>query len=133
MRVAEGEDDLLAFQLRAVADADDVELALEPGGDADHAVGDEAAGQAVKLPELRVSGRRLRDETPVGELEVDAGRIRLPQVAFGALQLHGAVQHLDRDTFRDRDRLLTNSGHISQLSAVGSQLLSSQHCQLKAE
>jgi hypothetical protein len=49
MRVAEREDDLLALELRAVADADDVELALEAVDDAGDGVGDEAAGQAVKL------------------------------------------------------------------------------------
>src|SRR5687767_12883772 len=52
MRVAEREGHLLALQLGAVADADDVELLLEALGDAVHGVGDQAARQPVELPQL---------------------------------------------------------------------------------
>src|SRR6476620_5576940 len=54
VRVAEREDHLLALQLGAVADADDVELLLVAFGDADYGVVDEAAREAVKLAELRI-------------------------------------------------------------------------------
>src|SRR5215472_5980208 len=41
VRVPEGEDHLLPLDLRAVADADDIELLLKPLGDAMHGVRDE--------------------------------------------------------------------------------------------
>src|SRR5882724_2979124 len=47
VRVPEREDDLLALHLGAIADADDVELALEAVGDAEHRVGDQRAREAV--------------------------------------------------------------------------------------
>src|SRR2546430_6558314 len=74
VRVAEREDHLLALQLRAVADADDVELLLVAVDDAGHGVGNEAAGEAVKLPELRIVARNLRDQMTVRHFEADAGR-----------------------------------------------------------
>ena len=58
MRVAEGELDVLALHLRAVADADDLELALEAVLDAGHHVGDQRAGQAVER--ARACARRRR-------------------------------------------------------------------------
>src|SRR5712691_5856569 len=109
MRVAEREDGLFAFELRAVPDADDVELALEPAGDAGHGVRDEGPRQAVELAQALVLGRRFRQELTGGELEVDAGRMRLPQLALRALNLDGAVDHIDGDAFGNRDGLLSDS------------------------
>ena len=84
VRVAEREDDLLALDLRAVADADDVELALEAVGHAGHGVGDQAPGQTVKLRRAPGSSlARVATQMPVGELEVDAARERLPSLPFG--------------------------------------------------
>ena len=45
----------------------------------------------------------------VGEREVDAGRMRLAQLAFRPLHFDGAVDHLDGDAFRNRDGLLADS------------------------
>src|SRR6185369_3517433 len=104
VRVAQGENHLLALELRAVADADDVELFLEAFGDALHRVRDEAARQPVVLRQVRVGGRPLRLKRAVRELEVDAGRKRLPHLALRALHLDRAVGDLDGDALRDRDR-----------------------------
>src|SRR5262245_46388283 len=54
MRIPQGEDHLFPLHLRAVPDADDIELFLEAVGDARHGVGDQAARQAVKLREARL-------------------------------------------------------------------------------
>ena len=97
VRVAEREDDLLAPQLRAVADADDVELALEAFGDAEHAVGREAAREAVKLAELRILAHRRRLELAVDDLEADAGRNPLRQLAFRSLNIKRVRVHFDGD------------------------------------
>ena len=51
VRVAQREHDLPALDLGAVADTDDVELALEALGHALHRVGREAAGEPVELAE----------------------------------------------------------------------------------
>src|SRR5204862_1446020 len=51
VRVAEREDHLLTLDFRTVADADDVELALEAVGHAQYRVRDQASRQAVKLAE----------------------------------------------------------------------------------
>src|SRR6202030_1574350 len=47
VRLAEREGDHFAFELCAVADADDVEILLEAGGDAGNRIGHQSAGQAV--------------------------------------------------------------------------------------
>ncbi len=107
VRVAERKNHLLTLQLRAVSDADDVELALEAVDDAGHRVGDEAPGETVERTELRSA--RLRLQVPVGQLEVDPGRNTLPQLALRPLELDRAIDHLDGDAFRYRDRFLANS------------------------
>src|SRR5262249_4164126 len=109
MRVAEREDDLLALQLGAVADADDVELLLEAFGDAEDRVGDEAAREPVELAQLRIRRRRLGDEMAVGDREVDAGRMRLAQLALRPLAFARAVVPLHGDALRYRDRFLPNA------------------------
>ena len=76
VRVAERELDLLALQLGAVADADDVELLLEALGDAGDGVGDEAARQAVELAQLAILAHRLRQQRAVFGCEDDARRQR---------------------------------------------------------
>ena len=48
MRIAEREDHVLALDLGAIADADDVQVLLEAGGDAGDGVGDQRARQAVQ-------------------------------------------------------------------------------------
>ena len=112
VRVAEREDHLLALHLGAVADADDVELALEAVGDAGDRVGHQAARQAVELAELRVVGVEPGHQLTVGELEHDAGGMRLAQLALRTLDLDGAVDHLDGDALGHRDGFLTDSRHI---------------------
>src|SRR5262249_47002994 len=112
VRVAEREHHLLALQLGAIADADDVELALEACGHAEDGVGDEAARQTVELAKLRIFGRGLRHDVTVGHLEADAVRVSLPKLALRALNLDGAVNDLDGHAFRDRDWFFSNSRHF---------------------
>src|SRR5687768_6069000 len=111
MRVAEREVDLLALQLGAVADADDVELLLEALGDAVDGVGHQAARQAVELLQLGVIALELGDQVAVLLRKHDAGRQLLQQLALRALHFDRVGGDLDGHALRDRDRLLTNSGH----------------------
>ena len=91
---------LLALQLRAVADADDVEVLAEAFGDAAHGVGDQAARQAVELAELRILAQRLRLQLIAVELEADARRQRLPQLALRPLHFDGARLDVDLHALR---------------------------------
>jgi hypothetical protein len=45
----------------------------------------------------------------VGQLEVDAGRVRLAQLTFRSLHLDGAVLYLDGDALRDGYGFLANT------------------------
>src|SRR5262245_50481664 len=125
VRVPEREDDLLALHFRAVADADDIELFLESVGDANHRVGDQASREPVKLPEFGILGPRLRLQAALGELEVDAARHTLFQLALGTLHFDRAVDHLDGDALRDRDGFLTDSRHLSDPYGSGFRVLGS--------
>src|SRR4029450_1451838 len=58
-------------------------------------------------------GPQLGDQMAVGEVEGDAGRVGLPQLALRALDFDGAVTDLDGDAFRNRDWFLPNSRHLS--------------------
>ena len=82
---------------------------LKPSVTPVHGVGDQAARQAVELAELRLVGRALRDQRAVGELEVDAGGMRLRSLPFGPLHFDGVVEHLDGDALRNRDWFLSDS------------------------
>src|SRR5262245_28138296 len=118
VRVAQGEHNLFALDLRAVADADDVELPLEAVGHAGDGVRHETSRQAVQLLQLRVLARGLRNEMAVGQLEVDAHGMRLTQFTLRALHLNRAVNHLDGDALGNRDRLLSNSRHKRKLASM---------------
>ena len=106
--------DLLPLHFRAIPDADDVELFLEPLGHAAHGIRDETPRQPVKLPELVVLTLQPRHERAVFRREHDTGRQRLPQLPLGALDLDGVWSDLDGHPSRNRDRLLTNSRHCNQ-------------------
>src|SRR5262245_20091115 len=109
MRVAQREVHLLALHFRAVADADDVEILAEAVGDALDRVGHEAARQAVELAELGVLAQRLRVQLIAGDLEADAGRQRLKELALRALYLDGARLDVHLHALGDRNDLLANS------------------------
>ena len=109
VRVPEREHDLLASELGAVADTDDVQLALEAFGDAEHAVRGEAAREAVKLAELRILAHQRRLELAVDDLEGDAGRNPLRQLALRSLNIKRVRVHLHGDPFRQRNRFFSNS------------------------
>src|SRR5450759_2233111 len=124
VRVAQGEHHLATLQLGAVADADDIELALEALGHACHGVGHEAPAEAVELAEFLVLADGLGEQLAVMDLEGDAGRERLPQFALRALDLDGIAGHVDRDALRDRNRFLSNTRHDSlSKPAAGSRQL----------
>src|SRR5262249_49829772 len=104
----------------AVSDADDVQILAEALGDAAHGVGDEAAREAVELAELRVVLERPRLEMIPLDVEPDARRQRLPQLALGSLNLHGARLDVDLDAFRDRARFFAYTRHVCFLLPASS-------------
>ena len=90
VRVAEGEDDhVLALQLGAVADADDVELLRPAVGDAFDGVEDERAGEAVEGGLLVVLA--LDDEWPSFCDEGDAAGKQRGDLALGAFDEDGVA------------------------------------------
>ena len=108
VRVPEREVDLLTLQLRAVADADDVELLLEALGHAEHGVGDEAAREAVELAELLVVALERRGQLVAVLREFHAGRNPLRDGALRPLDLDRAV--LDGDGAGRQDPPLAEEG-----------------------
>src|SRR5262249_51447036 len=98
--------------LRAVADADDLELAREPVGDALHHVRDEAALQAVqRTVRALVAGARHEQRAAV------AGPPDIPDdavldLALRALHAHVGAVDRDSDAARHRNRLLPNSRQL---------------------
>ncbi len=105
--------DLLALQLRAVADTDDVELLLEAIGHTGNGVRHQAAGETVELAQLIVFARELGHERAGVLREQDARRQRLTQLALRSLDFDRVGRDLDGHALRDRDRFLTNSRHVS--------------------
>src|SRR5262249_11690882 len=102
---------LLALQRRAVADAADLELALEALGDAGHQVGDQRARGAPHGE--RALGLRTR-------VDLDATALHLGGDVVVQHDLQGALRPLDldglaldgrRDARGDRYRLLADAGH----------------------
>src|ERR1700737_4073464 len=107
VRVAEREDHLLAPHLRAIPDADDVELALEAFGDAEHAVGDQTARQPVELAELRIFAHGSGLQLSLKELEGHARRDPLGELALRSLDLERVLANFHRDALGHRDRFLS--------------------------
>src|SRR6478672_6643025 len=112
MRVAEREYHLLAFDLCPVSDADDVQFLLETFGHARDGIRDQTLREPVEFPKLRVVGRTFGHQMAVGDLEVDARRMRLAQLSLGSLDFDGAVDHFDGHALGNRDWFLSDSGHV---------------------
>src|SRR5216684_5871090 len=72
MRVTELEDDFLPFDLGAVADTNDVELALEPVGHAANVVGHESPHEAVERTRSSLVVRACELHGVVLDLHADA-------------------------------------------------------------
>src|SRR4029453_7234118 len=87
VRVAQRKHHLLAFQLRTIADAHDVELFLEAFGDAVNCIGHQAPGKPMKLAQLLVFPIGPGHEFGALHRELDARRNALLQRPFGALDL----------------------------------------------
>ena len=120
MRVAEGEDDFLPLDFGAVADADDVELALESFGDAADVVRDERAHQAVEGARVGLSSfARVNCTTLFSIVDADAGDDGGGQGAFRPLDRDDVAVVLDLDAFRQRNFFSSNTRHGSLLTRPG--------------
>src|SRR5206468_13032128 len=95
MRLAKRESDYFALQLRAVTDADNIELLLEARSDAVHCVGNQGASQAVQRPVLLRSALRRQD--PILLLEGNPMRHGDRKFPLGALHFDLAI--LQRDLY----------------------------------
>ena len=114
MRVAELEDDFLPLDLGAVADADDVELALEAVGHAADVVRHERAHQAVEGARSCLSSfARVNCTTLFSIVTPMPGTSAVDRVPFGPLTVDGVAVVLDLDAFRQRDLFSSNSRHGS--------------------
>src|SRR5581483_1573519 len=111
MRVPELEHHFLPFDLGAVADADDVQLFLEPLSDAEDVVGDQRAHQPVGRARLSfVVGARERDRV-VLDFHVDAGHHGRVQRSFRTFDHEPTRLFLHLDAFRQRNRFIANARH----------------------
>src|SRR5207237_1820982 len=116
MRVAEREVHLLAFHFGAVPDADDVEVLAEALRHAADGICDEAAREAVELAELGICTKGPCLQLIAVDLEPDACRQRLPELAFRPLDFDGARLDVDFHALRNRDDFFTNARHKSASS-----------------
>ena len=119
VRIAKREMHLLALQLRAVADADDVELLLEAVGDAGTALATRLRARPWNLPQLAhprapASPRAL----PSVLREHDARRHVCRSLPFGPCTSTASGGDLHGHALRDRDRFLTNSRHANCYAAL---------------
>ena len=111
VRVAERHLEVLAFQLRAVADALDLEPLLEAVGDALDHVRDQAAGQPVQGAVLAAVGRARDGDGAVRLLDLHVRREAWLELALRALDGDAARGDLDRDGLGDGDWLSSDSAH----------------------
>src|SRR5262245_59712599 len=112
VRIAEREVHLLALELGAVTDTDDVELLLEPLGHARDGVRDEAPGQAMELAQFVVLARELRDDRTGILREKNPRRRRLTQLALRALDFDCVRRDLHGHAIRNRNWFLAYSRHL---------------------
>ena len=111
VRVAERHLQVLALELRPVADALDLELLLEAVGDALDHVRDQAAGEAVQGAVLAAVGRARDGDRAVRLLDLHVRREALVELALGALDRDPARGDLDRDGLGQLDGLSSDSAH----------------------
>src|SRR5829696_3810880 len=111
VRVAQRELEIRALELRAVADALDLERLGEARGDALDHVGDERARQAVQRAVLRAVRRPRDDELAVLLGHVDGARLALFEVAAGAGDAHDLGLDGHRDGCGHRDGLASDARH----------------------
>ena len=112
VRVADGELEVVALELRAVADALDLEMLLEALRDALDHVGDERAGEAVQRAIVAAVGRSRHVEDAVLLHDLDAHGNLLLERAERPLDVHlSAGRHLDGDAARNLDWLSADPAH----------------------
>jgi hypothetical protein len=101
-----------SLELGPVADADDLELTLEAGADAQDHVGDEAPRQPVQRT-VRTPVRRPGDDE-LAVLLADPDRLhhRVAQLALGAGHDDLLACDVDRHPVGDRDRRASDSAHL---------------------
>jgi hypothetical protein len=104
VRVAQREHHLLALDLRAVADADDVEVLAEALGDTDDHVVDERPRQPVERAVLALVVGALDHEPAVLLAEGDGLGDGALEGALGTLDRDAVAVDLDLDAARHRDR-----------------------------
>src|SRR5262249_31201298 len=111
VREAERHVQLLPGDFRAVTDAVDLELALEPVGDALDHVGDHGAHHAVLRAVLAAVVSALDVDLRAAVLDGTAARDVALELALRPLDRHVAVLDGDGDALRDGDRLSSYAGH----------------------
>src|SRR5918997_2836801 len=111
MRVAERQLQVAALELRAVADALDLERLREAGGDALDHVRDQRPRETVQRAVLRAVGRPRDEQLTVLLLDVDHARLALLEVAAGTGHAHDLRLDRDGDRVGDGNGLSADAGH----------------------
>ncbi len=111
VRVAQGEFQIAAAQLRAVADALDLKPLLEAIGDALDHVRDERSGQPVERTVLTPVRRARDDDSVVDLLDLDVAVDVLEQLPLGAVDGHALRLDRDGDAGGHWNWLLSDTGH----------------------
>src|SRR6185437_3399246 len=113
VRVADGQLQVLALQLRAVADALDLQTLLVARRDTLDHVGHERAREPVQRTVFAAVGRTRHEQLLAVLLDLDVARDALRQFAFGTVDADLARLDRDRDATRHRDWLPADSRHRS--------------------
>src|ERR1700676_2291347 len=107
VRFAEREGHQFAFELRAIADAHDVQILLEALRHAVHRVGHQRARESMQRAML--FGGALGEQHPIFLLESDAERHTDVQLALGALDFDLAALQRDFHALRDRNGFVADA------------------------
>src|SRR5690606_3269878 len=114
VREAEGQVQLLALGLRAIADADELELALEAGRDAGDHVLDQRPSRPGQGPREPAVGARRDLDGAVGLRDLDLRPNPHRQRALRPLDRHHPRRQLGGDVASERDRTFRYSRHRTQ-------------------
>src|SRR5262245_134082 len=111
MRKAQGYVDLLALDLRAIADAVDLKHATKTLADTLGHIGDQFSRQPMQGPKLALFAFSLDSNDRTFNFYVDAWRNSRFELSLRSFQTHflGFNGHLD--STRDRNGQLSNTGH----------------------
>ena len=107
MGIAQCEDHVLTLHLSAIADANDIQIFLEAGGNAKNRVGYQRACQTMQRAMIfRIA---LGVENSVLGYELDSPGDAYRHFPLGALDVHGVFLNIDLHALRQRNWFVSDS------------------------